>query len=1014
MIDFNLYVQSTYSMNGSLVDIDKLVVDAKKQGYETLALVDQVHMYGALKFYKKCLETGIKPIIGLQVSLESGFLGSIELLLLAKNYNGYRNLIQLSSKASFDSVIQLSDLKTYHSDLVVVLKTDEGIVSKKLFSGDTDDLQKLIKELQSITKSFYLGLDLNDYQFELQAAPKLKGLGPQLVMNRVKYYKKSDVKTSTVLSKILRESNDDIGLFSNQETYYDLKSTSQLDSMYSQYTQAIKNSFEMIDTCNLNIDLSERHLPKFPLKSGSVYDKLVELSNKGLKRRLVQSNLYKSQFEAYKKRLDYELSIIHEMGYEDYFLIVWDFVLYAKKNGILVGPGRGSAAGSLVAYVLGIVDVDPIENDLYFERFLNPERITMPDIDMDFPDDKREEVIRYVIDKYGKEKVVSIITFGTFQGKSAIRDAGRILEVDSVIVDELSKSLSNANNSLEVFKQKYKKEYSYYMNIPEIKELISIADQLSGLVKHVSTHAAGIIISGEDIREHCAIQPGLMDAYQTQYEASDLEALGLLKFDFLGLRNLTIIKDTMDLIENTEGRSINIYKIPMDDLPTFELLKRVQTLGVFQLESRGMMDLVGKMQIDNFADIATCISLFRPGPMENIPTFLKRRNNEERITYPHVDLLPILKPTNGIIIYQEQIMTIANKFAGYSLGEADVLRRAVSKKKREVLESERKRFVQGAKNQGYAESVANTIYDYIVKFANYGFNKSHAVAYALVGYWMAYLKANYGKYFMSVLLNSQIGSVFGTKTYIMEAKQLGINILPPRINKSGVDYVPENGNLRFPIKGIKGIGPIAAEQIISIQDEQPIKDLVDFVKRKRDVHSNVIEALIFAGVFDDFKQNKRTMIENLPKLISFVEFEYKNETFHFLEYEEYEYEILHEKEKELLGLNFQYHILNKYEEVIKKNKYMLVSDVLESLKENVYFIGVISRIKQITTKKQEEMAFIEVEDIFQNVDTTFFPRTYSLYKTKLKKGEVFLFSGTKEIRNNKLQVIIKEIHEMKE
>ncbi len=1014
MIDFNLFIQSTYSLNGSIIDIDKVVDNAKKQGYKTLGLVDQNHMYGALKFYKKCLGTGIKPIIGLQVSLESGFLGEVDLLLMAKNFQGYQNLIQISSLVSFESKINIPQLKLYLNGIALILKTDEGVVAKRLYENDLEELKLLIKALQELTKSFYLGLDLNDYSFEMQAAPRLKMLGPLLIMNKVKYYDKKDIKASKVLSKILRETNEEVGLFHNEEVYYNLKEIADMDSMYSQYTQAIKNSIELIESCELKIDLSQRLLPKYPLEDETAIEKLISLANKGMKRRLGQSNLLNEQYEVYKQRLDYELSIIQRMGYEDYFLIVWDFVLYAKKNGILVGPGRGSAAGSLVAYALGIVDVDPIENDLYFERFLNPERISMPDIDMDFPDDKREDVIRYVINKFGKEKVVSIITFGTFQGKSAIRDAGRILEIDSVIVDELSKALSNANNSLEVFRQKFKKEYSYYMNIPQIKELIEIADQLSGLVKHVSTHAAGIIITGEDIRNYSPIQPGLMDAYQTQYEATDLESIGLLKFDFLGLRNLTIIKDTLDLIEEQEGKSLNIYKIPLDDRPTFHLLKEVKTLGVFQLESRGMMDLVGKLQIDTFEDIATCISLFRPGPMENIPSFLKRRNNEERISYPHVDLLPILKPTNGIIIYQEQIMAVASKFAGYSLGEADVLRRAVSKKKREVLESERKRFIEGSKKQGYPESVANTIYDYIVKFANYGFNKSHAVAYALVGYWMAYLKANYGKYFMSVLLNSQIGSVGGTKTYIMEAKQLGIDVLPPRINKSHVNYMPEDGNLRFPIKGIKGIGPIAAMSVISVQEEKPVKDLVDFVRRKRDVHVNVIEALIYAGVFDDLKWNKRTMIENLPKLISFVEFDYQNETFHFVEYEEYDYETLHQKEKELLGLNFQYHILNKYKDIIQKNHYPMVSDILENEKENVYFIGVISRIKQITTKKSEEMAFIEVEDIFQSIDTTFFPKTYELYRRKLRKGEVFLFSGKREIRNNKTQIIINEIQELKE
>ncbi|HPJ23713.1 MAG TPA: DNA polymerase III subunit alpha, partial [Bacillota bacterium] len=922
--------------------------------------------------------------------------------------------IQLSSQAAFNHKVLTSELNAWNADIAVILKTDEGIVLDKLKDNQADEVKSIVKEIKGVSESFYIGLDLNDYGFEMNIAPKLSDYGSLFIVNKVRYYHREDVKTSMILSKILREESGDVGLFQNDEVYYDLKDTSLLDQIYSQYSRAIRNTLEFIDSVSINIDLSGHHLPKYPLEGISASDKLLELANKGLVRRLKQSNRYQEMYDIYQSRLKYEIDIIKKMKYEDYFLIVWDFVLYAKKHDIMVGPGRGSAAGSLVAYVLGIVDVDPIEHELYFERFLNPERISMPDIDMDFPDDKREEVIRYVIDKYGKEKVVSIITYGTFQGKSAVRDAGRIMEIDNVVIDELSKQLSKADNSIEVFRKKYSKEYSYYQNIPEIKELMEVAEKLNGLVKHVSTHAAGIIIAGEDIREHSPIQPGLMDAYQTQYEAQDLEELGLLKFDFLGLRNLTIINDTLALIKANEHIDINIYKIPLDDQPTYDLLKKVKTLGVFQLESRGMMDLVAKMQIGEFSDIATCISMFRPGPMENIPTYLKIRNNEERISYPHIDLLPILKPTNGIIIYQEQIMTIANKFAGYTLAEADVLRKAVSKKNRSILESERRKFVAGSKKQGYSEIVADEIYDYIVKFANYGFNKSHAVAYAMVAYWMAYLKANYGSYFLSVLLDSMIGSVNGTKTYIMEAKQMGIDVLPPRINMSDVNYKTEDDNLRFPIKGIKGIGPIAAMQVVNVSKESPVTDLVDFVKRRGDIHVNVIEALIYAGVFDDFGLNKRTMVENLSKLISYADLNYQNEQFNFIPFDEYDYEWLHGKEKELLGLNFKYHILYKYRHTIKKENYRYVSDIIDSKDTRVQFVGAISRIKEIMTKNNQEMAFVEVEDVYNSVDTTIFPRTYEGLKPIINIGSCYLFFGKKEMRNGKVQIIVDNIKELKE
>ncbi|MBI9008884.1 MAG: DNA polymerase III subunit alpha [Tenericutes bacterium] len=1009
MINFNLFVESTYSMNGSLLDVNRLVDRAKELGYKTLALVDQNHMYGALKFYKKCLISGIKPIIGLGVLLESDFFGVLEVVLLSKSNLGYKNLIQISSYISEFGKISIDALNPYSKDVIVILRTDTGQFSKLVYDNQLEKAKEIYAFLKKQIKETYLGLDVNDYAIEMKVAPKLDEIGESFIINKVQYLNKEDKRTSTILSKILKEEVDEVGLFQSEEVYYHFKELNELDRMYSAYPKAIRNTLDFISATDLVIDFKTRHLPKFPMDEGSAYEKLVELSSKGLTRRLMQSELYKDEYSNYKERLDYELGIVKKMGYEDYFLIVWDFVLHAKKSGILVGPGRGSAAGSLVAYVLGIVDVDPLQHDLYFERFLNPERITMPDIDMDFPDDKREEVIQYVINKYGKDKVVSIITFGTFQGKSAIRDVGRILEIDTVVLDELSKNLAVADNSIEVFRKDFPKEYQYYTNIDNIKELVTIAEKITGLVKHISTHAAGIIISGEDIKNYSPTQPGLMGAYQTQYEASDLEEIGLLKFDFLGIRNLSLIKDTLNLIKKYENKDINIYRIPLDDKATFDLLKEVRMLGVFQLESEGMMDLAGRMQLAEFSEIATCISLYRPGPMENIPSYLRRRNNEERITYPHLDLMPILKSTNGIIIYQEQIMEIASKFAGYSLGEADVLRRAVSKKKKAILEKERKKFVSGSIKQGYSEEVADVIYDYIVKFANYGFNKSHAVAYALVGYWMAYLKANYPMYFLSVLLDAQIGSVYGTKKYIMECQKMGLKILPPRINKSGVDYVAEGENLRFPIKGIKGIGPKAALRIVEIQEEKEVTGLVDFITRRMDVPMNIIEAMIYAGAFDDFKQNKKTMIENLPKLMNFVDFNYQNENFNFLEYEEYDYETLHTKEKELIGINFQYHIIHKYDKIIGENNLDLVSDILESKSNGVYFVGMISRIKTILTKKQEEMAFVEVEDVFNQVDCVLFPNEYTSYMNILKVGQVYLFSGQRELRRNKVQVILKKI-----
>jgi len=904
MIDFNLYLQSSYSFNGSLIDVEKVVEKAASFGFETLGLADINHMYGVIKFYQACLKKGIKPLIGVEITLEGNSFNEQNIVLFAKNYSGYQNLMRISSYIGNGNKIVSGDiLKNYGQNLIGVIVSDRGDFADNLYNDRIDQAQALLGEISDLVENIYLGLDLRDYGAEVKIAPKLKGLGKAVILNNTLYLDKEDKEASKILRQILQKELNSEGFFEKEEEDLHLASRDELNQIYKQYPVAIKNTIEMIDQCNVIIDFSNIYLPKYPLIGASATEKLEELTNKGLVRRLKQKQIFKEKYEEYKNRLDFELSIIKKMNYEDYFLIVWDFVLYAKKQGVLVGPGRGSAAGSLVAYTLGIVDVDPLEFDLYFERFLNPERISMPDIDMDFPDDKRDEIISYVSNKYGYNKVVSIITFGTFQGKSAVRDVAKVLGISNTIVDDITSKISETGNSIDEYKSQNPKKYQYYMNNPEINQLLTIALKLNGLCRHTSTHAAGIIITENDIHEFAPTQLGLLNMLQTQYEASDLEKLGLLKIDFLGIRNLSIISETIDLIKNNEGKFIDIYRVPIDDEPTYNLLKNVNSVGIFQLESEGMMNLMSQMQIETFTDIATCISLYRPGPMENIPSFIRRRNKEERITYLDLDLLPILKDTQGIIVYQEQIMKIANKFAGYSLGEADVLRRAVSKKNRDTLEKEREKFVSGVITQGYSKDIGEQIYDYIVKFANYGFNKSHAVAYSYVAYWMAYLKANYPKYFLAVLLNAQIGSVTGTKKYIMECQKMNIKILPPRINKSRDTYQFEGNDLRFPYKAIKGIGEVMAKSITFIQLDSPVESFVDFIKRAKDISINVIEALVFSNCFADFGINKKTLIQNISNIQSYVSFGNRGE-FKYIDYDEYDYEFLQNKEKELLGLRF--------------------------------------------------------------------------------------------------------------
>ncbi|MCF7924233.1 MAG: DNA polymerase III subunit alpha [Candidatus Izimaplasma sp.] len=1013
MIDFSLYLQSSFSFNGSLIDIENAVKVAKDKGYKTLALTDYKCLHGAVKFYKSCLNHGIKPLIGLEVLLKTEKYTDLIILLYAKNELGYKKLMKLSSHLSLnDGFLEFQDLKNYSENLISVVVLDKGGVYQLVKNQNKDKLKEFFTDLEAKVDDFYFGFGSEIFT-ENEMENYLSEFGKLVIIDNVKYLEDNDEEASIILKKILRNEDNEQGIFEQSNKYFHLQDLPDLNKQYSKYSSAIKNSLDLISKCQVKIDFGGIHLPKYPLEGISALDKLKQLTKKGLERRLRQKGLYKKAFSVYKERLDHELKIISEMQYEDYFLIVWDFVLYAKKQGVLVGPGRGSAAGSLISYVLGITEVDPIEFNLYFERFLNPERITMPDIDMDFPDDKRDEVIRYVVDKYGEEYVASIITFGTFQGKSAIRDVGRMLDTSSTIIDDLTKKISLANNSIEQFKKENPKDFQYYINNPEIKQLMLIASKLVGLVRHTSTHAAGIIISSDKITSYSPIQKGLLEMYQTQYEASDLESLGLLKIDFLGIRNLTIIADVVDLIKENEGKSINIYKLPLDDKKTFKLLQDVKTLGIFQLESEGMMNLMREMQLDEFEDIATCISLHRPGPMENIPTYLRRRKNIEVVDYLAEDLIPILKPTHGIIVYQEQIMKIANKFAGYSLGEADVLRRAVSKKKKLILEKERKKFVQGVKKQGYSEIVGEKIYDYIVKFANYGFNKSHAVAYSYVAYWMAYLKANYPSYFLAVLLNSQIGSTTGTKKYIRECNKMGIEVLPPKINKSGVVYRYEEKGLRYPYKAIKGIGEVTAEQIVKIQSEGTITSFIDFYSRAKELNRNVIESLIYANVFSEFSINKKTLIENLDRIEAFAHFHYSDDEFNYTEYDEYSYEKMETLERELLGVNFEYHIINRYNEVIDKNKYALVSDILDERLGKKRFVGVLADKKSIKTKKDNDMAFVTIEDEFSQVDGVLFPRSYDKFYEGLQVDKVYLFYGKTEKRNSKLQVIIDDIREIK-
>lgn len=1018
MILFQLGIQTGYSFNGSLIDPSLLAKKAAELGYRTIGIADTGTLHAAIKFYRACHEAGIQGILGVRIWVIGFSKVRSPLLAYARNNVGYQNLMRLSSRLNTEGKeLSMEDVVSMKDGVAFVTPPDEGEFMQAAMMGDLELGIALQEQYRRHLIDWRLGIDLSDFSIEARVAPFFEKLGDTIIVNKAMYWEQSDKAASTILARILHDSTPTgLGFFGNEDSDARFLRPSEMTSRYQDYADAALRTEAWLKDFSWTVDFSTRHLPKYPVEQESAMRFLSALAKRGLERRYAQTKRAKAPFDEYKKRLEFELSVIQSMGYEDYFLIVWDFVLYAKKAGILVGPGRGSAAGSLTSYVLGIVDVDPIEHHLFFERFLNPERITMPDIDMDFPDDRRDEVIQYVVQKYGKNHVTNIVAFGTFQGKSAVRDVGRILGLSDVVLSELSDALSKSDNSIDQFETEHPDVFSKWLSNPQIAELIGIAKKLIDLPKHISTHAAGIIITDQDITTFSPVQNGLLSMYQTQYEASDLELLGLNKIDFLGIRNLKTIQRVIELVKEQTNQTIDIYRIPMDDKKTFSLLQQVQTLGIFQLESDGMMNLLRRMQLKDFEDISLCIALFRPGPMENIPMYLRRRFGEEQVAYPHPTLQTILIGTKGVIVYQEQIMQIARDFAGYTLGEADVLRRAVSKKNEATLQKERKNFVAKAIKMGRDEATADVIYDTIVKFANYGFNKSHSVAYALVAYWMAYLKANYSDVFMAVLMDSVAGSQGATAAYMRECRRLGIRIYPPSINRSKTHYVSEQGNLRYPFLGIRAVGLQVALRLEELLKQGPVLDFLDFMKRAKDINVRVVENLIMVGVFDEFGHTKKTLMENLKSVQSFVAMENNSgeHVFRFLETEEYSFDHLQAAEKDLLGIHLKYHPVMRFEELAKQRNYVMAGDV-DSMQEGIAeVVGMAARIKTLRTKRGETMAFLEIEDAYGKVDAVLFPENYQRYQESLKQGEVAVFRGMISLRNETKQLVIDRIVRWKE
>jgi DNA polymerase-3 subunit alpha len=975
-----LQVKTNYSLLSSLINIEKLIKKAKEYNITSLAITDINNLYGTMEFYHACLKNDIKPIIGLEL-----MFNNYSILLYAKNYEGYQSLCKLVTIKS-ETDITIETLKKYNNNLICILPFN----SINLFNG-----------LKNIYQELYLGYSSKEQR------DKLVNYHINMVfINNILYL---DSKDSEYLPYVyaIRDGKKIEDIKEYPSFNHHLMNMDEVLSLSNE--KDINNTIKIGELCNLKFSPNKNLLPIYDDKINAK-EYLIELCKKGLNKRLNNnvSNIYID-------RLRYELDIINKTNFANYFLVVWDFIKYAKKNNILVGPGRGSSASSLVSYSLGITDVDPIKYDLLFERFLNPERITMPDIDIDFQDIYRDKVIEYVVNKYGDKKVAQIITFGTLGMKQAIRDIGRVMDIPIKLLDKIASMLpySTKDNIEKIYKNN--KNFQTLINsTPSLKRLYEVAVKLEGMPRHTSIHAAGIIISNQELDNVIPLMKSSNGMYTTGYSMEYMEELGLLKMDFLGLKNLTIIMNIIDLIKQNENNKLDFNAIPLDDKETLQIFTNVNTEGIFQFESTGMKNFLRKLNVNSFEDIVAANALFRPGPMDNIDSYIKRKYNREKIDYIHPDLIKILGPTYGIIVYQEQIMQIASIMADYSLGEADVLRRAMGKKNLETMLSEKEKFIKRSMDKHYTKEVAEKVYELILKFANYGFNRAHSVAYSIIGYKMAYLKAHYPKYFMASLLSSVIGSDIKTKEYMYEARLNNINILRPDINLSDYLFKVDDMGVRFSLACIRNVGSSASSTIIKERNNNgKYKDFIDFVCRNygRNVNIKTIESLVYASCFNSFGFNKKTLCHNLENVINYAELISNSDATMIEEpimevVNEYTKEELMEQELEVFGFYLSVHPVTKY-----KNNYSDLVDIINIpnyFNKDITILAYIDSIKVIKTKNNEEMAFISGSDELSKIDITLFPKTYQNHR-EIKKGDVIKVIGKVEKRLSTYQLIANKI-----
>ena len=1066
----HLHLHSQYSLLDGMIRPERLVSQARDYKMPAVAVTDHGNMFGAVEFYQKAMSAGVKPIIGCEVYVAPGSrfdkeppqrggprYTSNHLILLVKNDIGYKNLCKLLTQAYIEGFyykprVDKELLGEYNEGLIALSACLKGEVASNICMGQTDKAKEaagFYKE--TFDNRYYLEIQHNGIEEQKRANEGLlslsKSMGlPLVATNDCHYLTKEEAKYHDLLLCIQtgKTVNSEHRMrFSTEELYF--KSPAEMEELFRDHPDAIRNTVEIAERCNLELKLGEDHLPDFPTPKGKSLDIfLEERAEVGLEKRLKKMEEKGEDVEKvkwlYYDRLKKEIKVIEGMGFPGYFLIVTDFIDYARKRNIPVGPGRGSAAGSLVAYALGITNLDPIKNNLLFERFLNPDRISLPDIDIDFCIRGRDEVIRYVTEKYGKDNVTQIITFGQMRARAVIRDVGRALDMSYADVDRIAKLIPNQLNITIDEALKLEPELKKLVkDDAKVEELICAGKFLEGLPRHASTHAAGVVISNKPIVEYLPLYMGQKDnVVTTQYAMKDVESIGLVKFDFLGLKTLTVIDNACRLIKENRGKEIDIENLSVDDRATYKLLSSANTNGVFQLESSGIKDLLRKLKPSDFEDLMAAVALYRPGPLKSgmVDDFIKRKHKKVSIEYETPELKDILENTYGVIVYQEQVMEIVRVLAGFTPGEADVLRKVMGKKLTDDMLKLRVKFLEGAKVKKVEKRKAETIFDLIAHFAGYGFNKSHSAAYALIAYQTAFLKAHYPVEFMAALLTADMGDTDKVIRYMTECRDMGIEVLPPDLNRSSMDFAVEGKLILFGLGAIKNVGSSAIEEILSKREDGPFTTLLDFLSRvdSRKANKKVAESLIKCGALDYSGHKRSELFASLGTQMDTAQSVQRDR----LDGQESIFDVLGTQdpppgaelkvdyvewtdkerlafEKETLGLYISSHPLEGHTLDMER----VTTDTTEELKkrrsnEIVTIGGVVSECKIINTRKGDRMAFVRVEDLHGSVEAVVFSELFNKSKALLEIDTIVVLSGRVDRGDEAVKIIADKINALED